>query len=125
MDHPMPSTTSGNPSATELRQLLAAVLDALTLPYDTPDYNARILDRAGLARTVVGAVLTEDQPDVGWDTNYLRGKLAAEQADAEKKAVCASVDRAFPVVARFLADERAELSRKVAEANKRSESRPR
>lgn len=96
------------PTTPELRQLLAVVLDALTLPYDTPDYNARILERAGLARTVVQGALTEEPADIGWEADYLRRKLAAEQADAEKKAVCASVDRAFPVVARFLAEERGE-----------------
>lgn len=108
MDHPMPSAPSDKSSAPELRALLAVVLDALTLPYDTPDYGRRILDRAMWARTAVKGALTEDPADIGWEADFLRGKLAAEQADAEKKAVQASVDRAFPVVARFLAEERGE-----------------
>ncbi|MBT2420589.1 hypothetical protein J7F01_40405 [Streptomyces sp. ISL-22] len=91
-----------------LRELLAAVLEALTLPYDTPDYDRRILDRAATARTVVQGALDEDPADIGWNTDYLRSKLVAEQADAEREAARRSVDRAFPVVAAFLAAERGE-----------------
>ncbi len=78
-----PDTTS---EAAALRALLAAVLDALTLPYDTADYDQRILDRAAHARTAVGSVLTEANADVAWDTDYLRKKLAAEQAAADERA---------------------------------------
>ncbi|MCP3769513.1 hypothetical protein [Streptomyces sp. MAR25Y5] len=68
-----------------VRDLLAVVLDALTLPYDTPDYSRRILDRAAEARTVAVAALAEDPADIGWNVDYLRSKLAAEQADAKRR----------------------------------------
>ncbi|MFE4409065.1 hypothetical protein [Streptomyces sp. NPDC056821] len=86
-----------------VRDLLAAVLDALTLPYDTPDYDRRILDRAALARTVAMSALAENPADLGWNIDYLRGKLRAEQAEAaEREAVRRSVDAQFPAVAEFL-----------------------
>jgi hypothetical protein len=94
--------------ARDLRQLLAVVLDALTLPYDTPDYDRRILERAALARTVTSAALAEAPADLAWNADYLRQKLTAEESEAADKAVRAAVDRAFPIVAAFLADERAE-----------------
>jgi hypothetical protein len=72
--------------AAALRALLAAVLDALTVPYDAADYNQRILDRATYVRTTVGGVLTEADADVEWDTGYLRKQLAAEQAAAGERA---------------------------------------
>lgn len=96
------------PTTRELRQLLAVVLDAVTLPTDTPDYERRILDRALWVRAALKGALAEDLANIGWDIDYLRSKLTAEQADAEKKAVRASVDAQFPVVAAFLADERGE-----------------
>ncbi|MER7927062.1 hypothetical protein ABTY96_28550 [Streptomyces sp. NPDC096057] len=92
----------------ELRNLLAAVLDALTLPYDADDYQRRLTDRAGWAHTVVKAVVDSNREDIGWNADFLRSKLAAEQADAEAKTVRASVDAQFPVVAAFLATERGE-----------------
>jgi phosphoglycerate-specific signal transduction histidine kinase len=98
-----PTQTS---EARELRDLLAAVLDALTLPYDVDDYQQRLTNRAGWAHTVIKAVVDSDREDVGWNADFLRAKLAAEEADAEAKAVRRSVDRAFPAVAAFLADER-------------------
>lgn len=98
-----------NPSeAAALRSLLAAVLDALTVPHDTGNHGQRLAERAMWARTAAKGALEEDPADVGWNTDFLRGKLAAEEAEAAEKAVRASVDRAFPAVARFLADERAE-----------------
>ncbi|MFM9594013.1 hypothetical protein ACKI1O_32075 [Streptomyces scabiei] len=78
-----PNTTS---EAAGLRALLAAVLDALTVPYDAADYDQRILDRAAHARTAVTAVLTEANADIAWDTGYLRKKLAVEQAAADERA---------------------------------------
>ncbi|GAB2960714.1 hypothetical protein [Streptomyces heilongjiangensis] len=87
-----PATTAGalpgptSPGdARDLRQLLAVVLDALTLPYDTPDYDRRILDRAAQARTVVGAALDEAPSDLGWNTDYLRQKLTAEETEAAER----------------------------------------
>lgn len=71
--------------ARELRDLLAAVLDAVTLDYDTPDYDQRIKERAGLAKVVLrdglGAV-----DRIGWNADWLRSKLTAEQAEAEERA---------------------------------------
>jgi hypothetical protein len=90
----------------DLRQLLAAVREAVALDCDTPDYDQRMSDRLILVRVVVGSVLDDPSEDPGWNADWLRSKLAAEQADAEAKAVRASVDRAFPVVAAFLAEER-------------------
>lgn len=99
---------TSNNEARDLRQLLAVVLDALTLDYAVDNYDERIRDRAGWAHTVIKAVVDSDREDVGWNADFLRSKLTAEQADAEAKAVRRSVDCAFPTVAAFLADERGE-----------------
>ncbi len=95
-----------NPSAEarELRQLLAAVLDALTLDYGVDGYDERLKERAGLAKVVIRDGLNEP----AWNADWLHSKLRAEETDAEAKAVRRSVDRAFPTVAAFLADERGE-----------------
>jgi hypothetical protein len=77
-----PDTTG---EASDLRALLAAVLDAVTLPYGAADYDQRVLDRTALARTVVGAALAEAPDSLGWNTDYLRKKLAAEQAEADER----------------------------------------
>jgi hypothetical protein len=90
--------------ARDLRHLLAAVLDALTLDFAVDNYGERLKDRACLARVVIRDGL--DEP--GWNADWLHSKLRAEEADAEAKAVRRSVDRAFPTVAAFLADERGE-----------------
>lgn len=76
-----PATSPSN--ARDLRNLLEAVLEALTLPYDTPDYDQRILNRAAEARVIATAALAEDPADIGWNVDFLRAKLTAEQADAE------------------------------------------
>jgi len=77
----------------------------------------------------VKGALAEDPEGIGWHAGFLRGRLAAEETEAAERAARASVDRAYPVVAAFLAEETEpdedELSRKVAEANRRSEGRPR
>lgn len=73
-------TTPGE--AGELRALLAAVLDALTLPYDTDDYEKRIVDRAVWAQTTIKGALEEDPAGIGWNADFLRRKLAAEEAAA-------------------------------------------
>ncbi|MFJ4550333.1 hypothetical protein ACIP4X_14065 [Streptomyces sp. NPDC088817] len=65
----------------DLRALLHTVLDAITLPYGTPNYEARLDDRADWARTMRKA-LDEDPRDLGWNADWLRSKLDAE----EKKA---------------------------------------
>ena len=77
-----PTTTT---EARDLRALLDTVLDALTLPYNTPDYDQRILYRAALARILAGAALAESTTNLGWSTDYLRGKLTAEQTEADKR----------------------------------------
>ena len=77
---PTPST-----EARDLRNLLDAVLEALTLDYAVDDYDERIKNRAGLAQVVLRDGL--DAPDrIGWNADWLRSKLTAEQADAEAKA---------------------------------------
>ncbi|MEV6546408.1 hypothetical protein [Streptomyces sp. NPDC051665] len=107
-DLSMPATTGTTTvgEARELRRLLAVVLDAITLDYAAPDYERRLADRAGWAHTVLTAVNNGTSNDIGWEADFLRSKLTAEQADADAKAVRRSVDRAFPTVAAFLADER-------------------
>lgn len=67
------------------RQLLLAVVDALTLPYGVPDYDQRILARGAEARSVAAAALTEDPADLDWNTAYLRRKLAAEETAAAER----------------------------------------
>jgi len=87
-DHsPRPSAPASSPGdPRDLRNLLEAVADALTLPYDTPDYARRILDRTAWARSVVTAALAEDPRDLGWNVDYLRSKMTVEQAAADKRA---------------------------------------
>ncbi|MFJ2568159.1 hypothetical protein ACIO02_35440 [Streptomyces sp. NPDC087568] len=78
-------TCAQNPAEVrDLRALLTVVLDALTLPHDVPDYEARILDRAAWARTM-RAALDEDPRDLGWNVDYLRAKLAAEEKTARRR----------------------------------------
>jgi hypothetical protein len=81
----LPSATSSPGEARDLRALLSAVLDALTLPFDTPDYERRILDRAALARTTVGPALAEAPADLGWNADWLRSKLRAEETQAAER----------------------------------------
>jgi hypothetical protein len=95
-----PSAPMQNPGdARDLRQLLEVVLEAVTLTTDIPDYERRILDRALWVRATLKGALTEDPANIGWDVDYLRSKLAAEETDAAERAARASVDRAFPAVA--------------------------
>ncbi|MEU9405058.1 hypothetical protein AB0E08_05020 [Streptomyces sp. NPDC048281] len=101
MSKPTPSSENH-----DLRQLLAAVLDALTLDYGADGYDQRLKERAGLAKVVLKEVAAGTSDDIGWEADWLRSKLTAEQADAEAKAVRASVNRAFPIVAAFLNEER-------------------
>ncbi|GKQ37018.1 hypothetical protein [Streptomyces sp. A012304] len=77
MTKPSPAT-----QAADMRALLEAVRSALTLPYDTPDYDRRVLDRAALARTVLDGALTEAPDDIAWNTGYLKRKLTLEEQDA-------------------------------------------
>lgn len=104
-----PSTPTQNPGdARDLRQLLEAVLEAVTLPHDTPEHARRMETRADWVRATVKGALEEDPDGIGWNADFLRGRLAAEETEAAARAARLSVDRAFPVVARFLANERGE-----------------
>ncbi|MEU2339939.1 hypothetical protein ABZ608_41510 [Streptomyces sp. NPDC013172] len=71
----------------DLRKLLDVVRQALTIPFDTFDYDRRIFDRATHARTALTAVATETDVDLPWEINYLQRQLAAEeQTAAEREA---------------------------------------
>jgi hypothetical protein len=103
-----PSTPTQNPGdARDLRNLLEAVLEAVTLPYDTPEHARRMEERAGWVHATVKGALAEDPADIGWNADYLRGRLRAEEAEAAEKDARASADRAFPTGAAFLAESRA------------------
>lgn len=118
----------------ELRDLLAAVLEAIDIPApatvgDTAAHHALLADRALDAVVALQCVLRARGDCAGWSADYLRARLAekppttyrhwgeartepsqptsAEETEAAERAAQASVDRAFPTVARFLADERA------------------
>ncbi|MDX2639932.1 hypothetical protein [Streptomyces stelliscabiei] len=78
----MSEQTTNPGDSRDLRELLAVVLDAFTLPYGVEDYDKRMADRTGWARTAVEGALTEDPADIGWNADYLRGKLRAEEAEA-------------------------------------------
>jgi len=116
------------PSAAELRQLLAVVLEALDIPSpatigDGEVYDRILLDRVLDARVALGGVLRRGD-DPGWSADYLRARLAEKPATGYRAAGSAeqlhddqadeaerarrSVDAQFPVVAEFLAKERAD-----------------
>ncbi|MEV6055004.1 hypothetical protein [Streptomyces sp. NPDC052107] len=65
--------------ARDLRALLEAVCEALTVP-DGDVYNRRIADRALWARVTIHGALDDDPSDLGWNTDYLRRKIEAEEA---------------------------------------------
>lgn len=65
--------------ARDLRNLLEAVADVLVLPFDTPDYERQLADRAGWVLAVVQGALTENPEDIGWNADYLRGRFPAKQ----------------------------------------------
>jgi hypothetical protein len=94
--------------ARDLRQLLEAVRGAVALDYDTPDYDKRMSDRLSLVRVVVSSVLDDTGEDIGWNADWLRSKLRAEETEAAEKAVRRSVDAQYPAIAAFLATERGE-----------------
>ncbi|MFI2202691.1 hypothetical protein ACH47Z_18300 [Streptomyces sp. NPDC020192] len=85
-----PANTAGAlpPAATEcaeLRSLLAAIREAIALPFHTADYERRLVERVSWARTVADAVLDNPGEDIGWNADYLRSKLTAEQAEAAER----------------------------------------
>ncbi|MFM9723716.1 hypothetical protein [Streptomyces scabiei] len=115
------------PSAGELRQLLAVVLEALDIPSpatvgDSETHREILAHRTMDVVAALRGVLQHGD-DPGWSADYLRARLAerpatgyrswgaaedvpADPAD-ERERVRRSVDEQFPTVARFLADERA------------------
>ncbi|MEV8031408.1 hypothetical protein [Streptomyces sp. NPDC086182] len=93
-----------NTEVAALRALLDAVLDAITLPSGSPDHDQRLLNRALWVRATVKGALAEDPADLGWNVDYLRSKLAAEQARADERAtnLCGRCHRPFdPTDTRF------------------------
>ncbi|MGP4084158.1 hypothetical protein [Streptomyces sp. KR55] len=78
------SAASSPGDARDLRNLLEAVADALTLPYDTDDYEKRLVDRAGWALAVIRGALDEDPADIGWNADYLRSRMAPKQAATDR-----------------------------------------
>jgi hypothetical protein len=94
--------------ARDLRSLLEAVRSAVAIDYDTPDYDRRMSDRLSLVRVVVGSVLDDPGENIGWNADWLRSKLRAEETEAAEKAVRRSVDAQYPAIAAFLADDRGE-----------------
>ncbi|WP_432159007.1 hypothetical protein [Streptomyces sp. bgisy153] len=63
----------------DLRALLEAVCDALTVPGEDLD-RRRIYDRAMWARTTIRGALDEAPEDVAWNVGYLRRKMLEEEA---------------------------------------------
>jgi hypothetical protein len=97
-------TTDPTAESHGLRQLLEAAAEALTLPYHAHNYDQRILARAAYAQCVVRAALDETPADLSWNADFLRSKLAAEQADADERAknLCARCHKPFdPADRRF------------------------
>lgn len=63
------------------RDLLEAVLEALTLPYETPNRRLRILDRACTARVSVREALAEGSVwDAAEHAEFLRDRIRKEEA---------------------------------------------
>lgn len=65
----------------EERELLAAVLEAVTLPYSVDGFERRIVVRADWVRATLKGVLEEGDPE--WHADYLRRKLRDEEAAAK------------------------------------------
>ncbi|MFI5883398.1 hypothetical protein [Streptomyces sp. NPDC051554] len=128
-------TDRTEPTAGELRQLLAAVLEALDIPSpatigDGEVYDRILLDRVLDARVALAGVLRRGD-DPGWSADYLRVRLAEkpatgyravgtshpqtdevlEEVVVDEERVRRSVDAQFPVIAAFLANDRIEGTR--------------
>ncbi|MBD0838808.1 hypothetical protein [Streptomyces sp. TRM68416] len=81
----MTKKPTASTEARDLRALLEAVRDALTLDYGVPDHDERLKERAGLAQVVLRDGL--DVPDrIGWNADWLRHKLTAEETEAAERA---------------------------------------
>lgn len=82
--------------AHDLRNLLEAVLEAVTLPYDLAEHARRMETRADWVRATVKGALADDPADIGWNADFLRSRLRTEETEAAERAARASVDRTFP-----------------------------
>jgi hypothetical protein len=78
-----PTPTS---EARDLRALLDVVADALTLDYGAPDYDERLKERARIALVVLRDGLADGPDRIGWNTDWLRHKLTAEETEAAERA---------------------------------------
>lgn len=130
-------TDRTEPTAGELRQLLAAVLEALDIPSpatigDGEVYDRILLNRVLDARVALDGVLRRGD-DPGWSADYLRARLAEKPAtgyraagtprqtdevvvdEGDEERVRRSVDAQFPAVAAFLAQERAGADRSAVD----------
>jgi hypothetical protein len=65
----------------DLRELIRVVSEALSLPFDAPDYGERMSERARIVRVVVRDVIGGNPADIGWNTDWLRGRLRIEEAE--------------------------------------------
>lgn len=116
-------TDRTEPTAGELRQLLAVVLEALDIPSpatvgDRETHREILAHRAMDTVIAVRGVLHQGD-DPGWSADYLRARLAEKPSTGyrawgadegqDDERVRRSVDAQFPAVARFLADERARV----------------
>jgi hypothetical protein len=83
--------------AQDLRALLEATLEAITLPYSVHDYDRRMRERASWVRTTVRAALDESPADLGWNVDFLRKRMTTEQAEADERAksICRRCHRPF------------------------------
>lgn len=82
-DHDVrPERTASHPGdPRDLRLLLEAVADALTLPFDTPNYEQQLVERAGWVQTTLRGALDEHPSGIGWNADYLRSKTTEPPAD--------------------------------------------
>ena len=60
------------------RDLLVAVMEALTLPFGASAYERRIAGRADWVCATLKGVLVDGDPE--WHADYLRRKLREEEA---------------------------------------------
>ncbi|MGC5007461.1 hypothetical protein [Streptomyces sp. DT203] len=72
------------------RTLLAAVLEAIAIPYpatvgDSETYGRILADRVMHARVTLEDALRRDD-DLGWSTDYLRARLAEHPATGYRAA---------------------------------------
>ncbi|MFJ1667336.1 hypothetical protein ACIOK4_13300 [Streptomyces bottropensis] len=82
----VPEPTANPGDARALRNLLTAVLEAVTLPHDTAEHARRMQTRADWVRATLKGALADDPADIGWNADYLRSKLTAEETEAADRA---------------------------------------